>query len=137
MVPRAPPNFEVPSPDEDESPRVKETVEAPPISEDPNTIVPPSSGRGPGRVEFDLSSIGKRAPIVISEGNIYVVWWNNNTGNDEIMFRTSTDGGTTFADKIDLSNSTDTESQEAEISAAGGGNVVVTLWERNATGGNQ
>ena len=54
MVPRAPPNFEVPSPDEDESPKVKETVEAPPISEDPNTIVPPCSGRGPGGVVFDL-----------------------------------------------------------------------------------
>ena len=48
------------------------------------------------------------------------------------MFRTSTDGGTTFADKINLSNSTDAESQDVEI-AADGDNVIVTWWERNAT----
>ena len=72
------------------------------------------------------------APIAISGDNTYIVWWSNKTGNDEIMFRTSTDGGTTFADKINLSNSTDAESQDVEI-AADGDNVIVTWWERNET----
>jgi hypothetical protein len=48
------------------------------------------------------------------------------------MFRVSTDGGSTFTDKINLSNSTDAESQDAEI-AADGDNVIITWWERNAT----
>jgi hypothetical protein len=71
-------------------------------------------------------------PIAISGDNAYIAWWTNKTGNDEVQFRASTDGGTTFADKINLSNSTDTESQDVEI-AAEGDNVVVTWWERNAT----
>jgi hypothetical protein len=48
------------------------------------------------------------------------------------MFRASNDGGTTFAEKINLSNSSDTESQDVEI-AADGNNVIITWWERNAT----
>ena len=48
------------------------------------------------------------------------------------MFRASNDGGTTFADKINLSNTTGAESQDVEI-AADGDNVIVTWWERNQT----
>jgi hypothetical protein len=47
------------------------------------------------------------------------------------MFRASTDGGATFGDKINLSNSPDTESQTAEILAVGNNNVYVTWWELN------
>jgi hypothetical protein len=74
------------------------------------------------------------APIAISGDNIYIVWRTNNTANnnDEIMFRASTDGGATFPDKINLSNTTGSESQDAEI-AADGNNVIVTWWERNQT----
>jgi hypothetical protein len=48
------------------------------------------------------------------------------------MFRASNDNGTTFGDKINLSNDTVTNSVDAEI-AAEGGNVMVTWWERNST----
>jgi hypothetical protein len=72
----------------------------------------------------------------VSGNNIYVAWWTNTTGNDEVMFRASTDGGTTFGDKINLSNSSGANSQDAEI-AAEGSNVVVTWWERNATNSDQ
>jgi hypothetical protein len=51
---------------------------------------------------------------------------------NEVFIRASTDGGATFADKINLSNSTDAESQDVEI-AADGDNVTVTWWERNQT----
>jgi hypothetical protein len=44
------------------------------------------------------------------------------------MFRASTDSGATFSDKINLSNSTDVESQNAEIVAAAGENSVFVLW---------
>lgn len=40
--------------------------------------------------------------------------------------------GTTFMEKINLSNSSNTESQDVEI-AVDGSNVVVTWWERNQT----
>ena len=48
------------------------------------------------------------------------------------MFRASTDGGAIFADKINLSNTADADSQDVEI-AADGDEVIVSWWERNAT----
>jgi hypothetical protein len=48
------------------------------------------------------------------------------------MLRSSPDGGSTLSDKINLSNTTDINSQDVEI-AAEGDNIVVTWWERNAT----
>jgi hypothetical protein len=72
------------------------------------------------------------APIATSGNNIYIAWWTNNTGNDEVLFRASTDGGKTFGDKINLSNTTKSESQDAHIDASGD-RVFVTWWERNAT----
>jgi hypothetical protein len=47
------------------------------------------------------------------------------------MFRASSDGGQTFGDKINLSNSPDTQSQTAEILAFGNSSVFVTWWELN------
>jgi hypothetical protein len=73
------------------------------------------------------------APIAISGDDMYIAWWTNKTGNDEVMFRASDDGGATFADKINLSNSTNADSVDAEI-AADFNNVVVSWWERNVTG---
>ena len=81
--------------------------------------------------EGDLGAL-TRAPTIISGDNVYIAWWTNKTGNDEVLFRASTDGGATFGDKINLSNTTAAESQDAEI-AGEGGNVVVTWWERNQT----
>ena len=71
-------------------------------------------------------------PIAISGENVYITWWSNKTGNEEVMFRTSTDNGITFGDKINLSNTTEADSDDAEI-AASGNNVYVTWWERNET----
>jgi hypothetical protein len=76
----------------------------------------------------------RKAPVVISGDNVYVVWWTNDTANNngEVMFRASNDSGATFGDKINLSNNTVTNSVDAEI-AANDGNVIVTWWERNST----
>ena len=77
------------------------------------------------------------APIAISGKNIYITWWTNHTakGDGEVMFRASNDGGATFGDKINLSNSTDTESQNAEIVAAEN-NVYVSWWETSPITGS-
>ena len=74
------------------------------------------------------------APVATSGNNVYVVWWINTTGNFEVMFRASTDGGKTFGDKINLSNSTKADSQDAQIDTFGDNDngVIVTWWERNA-----
>lgn len=74
------------------------------------------------------------APPSITGKNVYVTWWTNNTANnnDEVLFRASTDGGVTFGEKINLSNSNDTNSTRAEIDSDADG-VVVTWWESNQT----
>src|SRR3954462_15423966 len=81
---------------------------------------------------FQVDPINRKAPPATSGDNVYVAWWTNKTGNDEVMFRASTDGGKTFGDKVDLSNSTNSDSQDVKIDASGD-RVFVTWWERNAT----
>jgi hypothetical protein len=88
---------------------------------------------------FVIPGLGGRtdskAPVVVSGDNIYVAWWTNNTsenGNEEIMFRASNDGGATFGDKINLSNSSEADSWRVEI-AGEGADVVVSWWETNQT----
>ncbi len=73
-----------------------------------------------------------KAPPAITGDNIYVAWWTNKTGNDEVMFRASTDGGKTFGDKINLSNTTNANSTRVEIDSDAN-SVVVTWWETNQT----
>jgi hypothetical protein len=67
-----------------------------------------------------------------SDENIYLVWSSNDTGKGEIMFRASNDSGSSFAEKMNLSNSTASDSANAQIMASGN-NVFVTWWERNQT----
>lgn len=74
----------------------------------------------------------RAAPIAISGDNIYATWWTNETGTDEVMFRASTDGGASFGDQINLSNTIDADSTRAEIDADAD-SVVVTWWETNQT----
>ncbi len=50
------------------------------------------------------------APVAITGDNIYVAWWTNQSGNEEVMFRASNDKGQTFGDKINLSSTTDADS---------------------------
>jgi hypothetical protein len=77
----------------------------------------------------------EKAPVVISGDNIYITWWTDkgtpNT-NGEVMFRASNDGGATFGNKTNLSNTDTVDSVDAEI-AAEGADVIVTWWERNQT----
>ena len=73
------------------------------------------------------------APIAVAGNNVYVVWWDNKTGNWEIFFRASPDNGKIFGDEINLSNDT-TRSDDGSIAALGN-NVYVTWWNTsNQTG---
>ena len=92
-------------------------------------LVQQQSALGFANIEINF----RKAPIATSgDNNVYVVWWTNKSGNNEVMFRASNDGGATFAKKINLSNTTTAESEDAQI-AASGKNVYVTWWERNQT----
>ncbi len=42
--------------------------------------------------------------VVVSGNNLYAVWMDNTSGNYDIFFTKSTDGGNTFAKPIDISN---------------------------------
>ena len=68
----------------------------------------------------------------IFENDVYVAWWTNKTGNDEVMYRMSSDAGKTFTDKVNLSNTPNSDSVDVEISADEG-RVAVSWWERNQT----
>ena len=88
-----------------------------------------AKGKNKHNVEEDF------VPLATSGNNyVYLVWPSNKTTSDfEIMFKASTDGGKTFANKINLSNSPGIDSERPQIAAAGN-NVYVTWWERtNAT----
>jgi hypothetical protein len=75
-----------------------------------------------------------RAPPAITGDNIYVAWWTNNTanGNEEVNFRASDDGGQTFGDKINLSDTTNSDSSNVEIESDAD-SIVVSWWETNQT----
>jgi hypothetical protein len=83
-----------------------------------------------------INGFPRKAPIISSGDNEYVVWTthpSNKTGvSDEVIFRASNDGGNTFGDKINLSNSSKSDSQDVQIDASGD-KVFVTWWERNQT----
>jgi hypothetical protein len=98
-----------------------------------STIVQLAYGKAflPSILQSQLAT-ERQAPIATSGDNLCIVCWFNKTGNNEVMFKASADGGKTFGDKINLSNASDTESVNAEI-AASGSNVYVSWWERNTT----
>jgi hypothetical protein len=74
----------------------------------------------------------RKAPPAITGDNVYVAWWDNKTGNNEVFFRASTDRGQTFGDKINLSNTPNADSTRVEIDSDAN-SVVVTWWETNQT----
>jgi hypothetical protein len=73
--------------------------------------------------------------VLASEEAIYIAWSTNETenGNEEVMFRASNDGGATFNDTINLSNTTDAHSWRVQIDGDGS-DLIVTWWETNQTG---
>lgn len=86
-----------------------------------------------GAIKDDTSRAysGARASIAVSGDNIYLTWWDNKTGNNEVFFAASNDGGKTFDKEINLSNAKG-GSADSQI-AAQGDNVYVTWWD-NKTG---
>lgn len=78
---------------------------------------------------IDRSEYDDAAPVAVSDDNVYVTWHSDKT--KEVVFRASTDGGQTFGDKINLSNSTDANSAHPDISASGD-NVFVSFHDNKS-----
>ena len=82
------------------------------------------------------SKLSRALPALIatSDENVYVVWGSNDKANNnsEVMFRASIDGGQTYADKVNLSNSTGSNSTDFDVEATID-NVIVSWWETNQT----
>jgi hypothetical protein len=66
-----------------------------------------------------------------SEGNLYIVWPDNKTGNWDIFFVKSPDGGRTFDLPINLSNDGDFSGNPSI--ATNNNDIFVTWWD-NSTG---
>ena len=84
-----------------------------------------------------FSNIGEQSrliqlPRVFShENDVFLVWQDNSTGNDEIFLRKSSNGGSTFDNPINLSNN-NSSSLFPQISSFGNNTFVV--WQDNSTG---
>ena len=87
--------------------------------------------------EINLSKnpgFSEHPQIAISGNNVYVAWIDDassssssTTKNQEIYFRKSIDGGNTFDKIINLSNSSNADSYNLEITAVG--NNVYAVWQ--------
>ncbi|MDQ3869470.1 MAG: glycoside hydrolase [Thermoproteota archaeon] len=72
--------------------------------------------------------------ISASGSNIYVVWRDNSSGNDDIYFSESADNGTSFSTIENLSDNSG-RSDEPQITAVGSNIYVV--WRDNSSGKDQ
>jgi hypothetical protein len=73
------------------------------------------------------------APIATSGNNVYIVWPSNQTGHIELFFRSSSDNGQTFVDKVNLSNTPDVDSIDPQL-ATSGNHVYISWWEDYGNG---
>src|ERR671918_69109 len=64
--------------------------------------------------------------IAAYDEKVHVAWIDNSLGNKEILLATSIDNGTTFSKAINLSNTTNTNSRNLELSAFE--NNVYAVW---------
>ena len=71
--------------------------------------------------------------IATSGDRVYVVSWDKKSGNWEILFAKSIDGGKTFEKTVNISNSPDTRSDHAMI-LVNENNVYLTWWETTRNG---
>jgi hypothetical protein len=97
----------------------------------PLLALQPQSVQAAAMARADVAYSGPRASLAVSGNNIYLTWWDNKTGNNEVFFAGSSNGGKSFRNPINLSNATG-GSADSQV-AASGSNVYVTWWD-NKTG---
>jgi hypothetical protein len=75
------------------------------------------------------------AAIALYQNNVYLVWTDDTTGNQDIYFKRSVDNGTSFGETVNLSRNNTGSSTGAQISAIG--NNVYVVWQDTGSGSNE
>jgi len=76
----------------------------------------------------DNDGISNEQQIISSGTNVYVVWKDTTSGQNEILFLNSTNNGTSFASaSINLSSSSTVSSTQPQVAASG--NNVFAVWK--------
>lgn len=71
-------------------------------------------------------------PAMDADGNmVYIAWIDSTYGNTEVLLRVSKDGGNTFSDTINISNS---KGNSESVSIAAEGSSVYIAWHDNSYG---
>jgi hypothetical protein len=93
-------------------------------------------GNSFGAIENLSNSAGESAlpSIAASENNVYVIWRENMSGNNEILYRRSIDGGANFEPAVNLSNNAGGSGLPSVVIS---GNNVFVVWEDNTLGNNE
>ena len=87
-----------------------------------------------GQINLSNNSGTSQSPqVAISGSNVYVVWTDDSSGNNEILFKASSDSGVTFGSIINLSNNAGSSS--APVISATGTDVYVA-WTDTTPGNN-
>ncbi|MDR4512130.1 MAG: glycoside hydrolase [Nitrososphaeraceae archaeon] len=74
-------------------------------------------------------------PQIVSNGNeIFVVWQEDINGHYDVYLSKSSDGGTTFKEPINVSNSTNSNSINPQI--VSNGNEIFVVWQEDKSGNN-
>jgi hypothetical protein len=72
-----------------------------------------------------------RPDVAASGNNVYVVWYDDSLGNDDILYRRSTDGGFSFSGIVNLSNNPGGSYYPAIAASA---NKVYVVWHDSTPG---
>ncbi len=77
-------------------------------------------------------ALNSYSPAIAASGNnVYVVWYDDSLGNDDILYRRSTDGGFSFSGIVNLSNNPGGSYYPAIASSA---NKVYVVWHDSTPG---
>ena len=77
----------------------------------------------------DNPTTSRHPAMAVSDSNVYVVWEDESSGNGDILYKRSTDGGATFSEVINLS---DNEGESTAPAIAVSGSNVYVVWEDEA-----
>ena len=69
------------------------------------------------------------------QNNLFVIWNDNSSKNNNVMIKKSSDGGITFSKPINLSNSTNADSINPQLASTA--NELFVVWQEDLSGNNQ
>ena len=74
--------------------------------------------------------------LIVVHNNLFVIWNDNITKNYNVMIKRSSDGGITFSQPINLSNTTNSDSINPQLAAIGNDKLFV-VWQEDLSENNQ